>query len=357
MPTESASLSLLSIFSLVSFFIFLLISKYSNKIGSGVLLDSDFEKPQAFHKELTPRSGGLAAIISLCVFFILYYFLFEKFFLDYLILSIPIFLLGFLEDVKLKLSANYRLLVMISILMLFIYFFQINIQGVDVIYLSMWMKNPFFSLIFVLLCFLFIINGANLIDGFNGLLVIHLLIINIVLVFFNFHYGSEELGWLIIAQIVILFSLFFFNFPKAKIFMGDSGSYLFGSLVALNIIKTNNSNQEASSFFFCILLFYLFFEVFFSFFRKLYLKKSPMKPDKYHLHMLLFNFLEKSGKFKDSNYINSLIINLTYFFLICPAFFFFDNGLVCKYLFSFLLVIYILLYYFLSSFQKKNIKL
>ena len=145
MGTESIEASFLSIFALISFFCFLIVSKYSNKIGSAVLLDSDFEKPQAFHKELTPRSGGLAAITSLCVFFILYYFLFEKFFLDYLILSIPIFLLGFLEDVKLKLSANYRLFIMISILMLFIYFFRINIQGVDVIYLSMWMKNPFFS--------------------------------------------------------------------------------------------------------------------------------------------------------------------------------------------------------------------
>ena len=34
-----------------------------------------------------------------------------------------------------------------------------------------------FSLIFISLCFLFIINGSNLIDGFNGLLGIHSLII------------------------------------------------------------------------------------------------------------------------------------------------------------------------------------
>ena len=42
-----------------------------------------------------------------------------------------------------------------------------------------------------------------------------------------------------------------------------------GSLVALNTIITNNLNQNYSSFFFCILLFYLFFEVFFSFIRKI----------------------------------------------------------------------------------------
>ena len=38
---------------------------------------------------------------------------------------------------------------------------------------------------FVLLCFLFVINGANLIDGFNGLLTINFLIINLILTYIN----------------------------------------------------------------------------------------------------------------------------------------------------------------------------
>ena len=49
MGTESIEASFLSIFALISFFIFLLISKYSQKIRSGALLDKDFLKPQAFH--------------------------------------------------------------------------------------------------------------------------------------------------------------------------------------------------------------------------------------------------------------------------------------------------------------------
>ena len=55
--------------------------------------------------------------------------------------------------------------------------------------------------------------------------------------------------------------------------MGDGGAYLFGTFTALNVIETNNLNPNISSFFFTILLFYLFFEVFFSFFRKLDSKK------------------------------------------------------------------------------------
>ena len=42
MGTESIESSFLSIFALISFFIFLLVSKYSHKIRGGALLDEDF---------------------------------------------------------------------------------------------------------------------------------------------------------------------------------------------------------------------------------------------------------------------------------------------------------------------------
>ena len=68
----------LSIFALISFFIFLIVSKFSHKISNGVLLDKDFLKPQAFHTLPVTRSGGIAAIISLSVFYGIYYLLYSK---------------------------------------------------------------------------------------------------------------------------------------------------------------------------------------------------------------------------------------------------------------------------------------
>ena len=123
MPAENITLSLLSIISLVSFFVVFLVSKFSNKIGNGILLDQDFNKPQAFHKDSVSRSGGLAGTISLSIFFILYYFLFEKILIDYIALSLSMFLIGFLEDIKFKINPNYRLLLMIIFLSFFIIFF------------------------------------------------------------------------------------------------------------------------------------------------------------------------------------------------------------------------------------------
>ena len=354
MSTGSISLVLLSIFSLISFFVFLITKNFSRKIGNGVLLDHDFDKPQAFHKKPVARIGGLASIVSLIIFFILYYFLFNHVLFDYLFLSVAIFLLGFIEDFKFSIKPKYRLAGMFFILIFFIIFFSIDIGAIDLAFLSSWMKNKLFANLFLLLCFLFIINGANLVDGFNGLLTIHLLIINLILFFINLNNGHQDFLLFITAQIVVLTCFLFFNFPKAKIFLGDSGSYLFGSLVAFNVINTHNLNTEISSFFFCVLLFYLFFEVFFSFFRKLYFKTSPLKPDSKHLHMLLYNFLNKSQKFEDCNYLNSIIINSIYLCLILPTFFFYDAGSVCKYWFFSLLAVYMVFYSLLYSFEKKQ---
>ena len=101
----------------------------------------------------------------------------------------------------------------------------------------------------------------------------------------------QMISVLITSQIIILLIFLLFNFPKAKIFMGDGGAYFLAALTtALNVITTNNLNAKISSFFFCILLFYIFFEVFFFIFQKIYQKKSPIKPDNQHLHMLLFKF-------------------------------------------------------------------
>ena len=127
-------------------------------------------------------------------------------------------------------------------------------------------------------------------------------------------------------------------------FLGDSGSYLFGSLVALNTIATNNLNTHISSFFFCILLFYLFFEVFFSFIRKIYQKKSPVFPDNKHLHMLSFIKVSQIFGANKGNYINSIIINSIFSVLVLPSIYFADNSLICKYWFFSLILIYTLIY-------------
>ena len=161
-----------------------------------------------------------------------------------------------------------------------------------------------------------------------------------------------EFAVLLISQIIILLSFLLFNFPSAKIFLGDSGAYLFGALTSLNTIITNNLNPKISSFFFCTLLFYLFFEVFFSFFRKLTQKKSPIYPDSKHLHMLSFYKISSIYGKNKGNYINSIIINLLYLLLIIPGLYLLNDPQLSRYWFFTLLFIYLIIYFRLYRLTK-----
>ena len=90
--------------------------------------------------------------------------------------------------------------------------------------------------------------------------------------------------------------------------------------------------------------FTFFFEVFFSFFRKIYQKKSPIHPDGQHLHMLSFYLMRsKFGKLK-GNFLNSIIINICYLILILPGLYFIDNPVLSRYWFFALLLIYLIIY-------------
>ena len=343
MLDNKIDINFLTLFSLITFFIFLLITKFGKKIKNGILLDTDYNKPQAFHIEATTRCGGLAVFISLIIFTILNNLFFSVLYIEYIILGGCLFLIGFLDDLKISISPRVRLTLMITSLLIFLPTFNFGLNQIDLIFLANWLENKIFLNFFLILCFLFIINGSNLIDGFNGLLGIQFLIINIFLLLINLENQKDNFTIFLVAQIITLLIFILFNFPKAKVFLGDGGAYLFGTLISINIIKTNNLNPDISSFFFCVILFYLFFEVFFSFFRKIFQNKSPLKPDGNHLHMLIYKFL-KNRDISNCNYLTSIIINFVYTLIILPAFFLKTNGSFCKYWFILSLVFYFYIY-------------
>ena len=338
-------------FILNKYFLFVLKKKNFNSLS-----DDQFDKPQAFHKNSTYRLGGLTIYLTLIPAFFYLYYTKNIFYFEYVSFCTLFFVLGFLDDLKINIRPKFRLIIMIGFLVILIIFNQFSIKSIDLEYLDNLMAIDIFALFFVILCFLFVINGCNLIDGFNGLLGIHALIIFSVLLFINYgegyHSGKPyESNFIDLFYYIILaiFVFLIFNFPNAKIFLGDSGAYLIGALVSISTINTNNFYPSVSSFFFCILLFYLFFEVFFSFFRKLLLvRQSPLLPDSKHLHMLFYKYLLIKGNKKDlSNYKVSVYINLIYLFLISPGIIFMDNSLFCRFYFFFLLIIYIYFYSFL----------
>ena len=285
-------MDLLFFISLVplSFFIIKYSIYFLPKTSRKLIIDNQFKKPQAFHKVPLPRTGGIGIFLSFFLIFLYFYYLKNFSSLDYLSFLFLFFFLGIMDDIKINFNPQIRLLLMSIFLIGLIITnnFYIKYTGIELLNNSI-EASLFFSVIFVSLCFLFIVNGANLIDGYNGLLTIHSLIILSILFLINFTNNNLNLAYILLAMILILIIFLSFNFPIAKMFLGDSGAYFLGCFLAISTIKTNIALPLISPFFFCIILFYLFIEVFFSFIRKLiFEKKNPLMPDKKHLHMIIY---------------------------------------------------------------------
>jgi UDP-GlcNAc:undecaprenyl-phosphate GlcNAc-1-phosphate transferase len=162
---------------------------------------------------------------------------------------------------------------------------QLSFSSLGKIYL---LEN--FSIYFTVLCFLLLINAVNLMDGINGLCVMHFLIWLFLL---NDVYNMSLI--LITAPIVIFFIL---NL-KNKIFLGNSGSYLIGLITAVLIVLNYNSKYVNNIEIIFIYLSIPGLDLFRVFVERLINKRHPFRADKNHLHHLL------SQKYTDAR---SLII-------------------------------------------------
>ena len=96
------NLNFFIIFSMICLFFTYLIAKYSKLFFSGSLLDHDFLKPQAFHDKPVARIGGLIILFLFLFFLLFYYFVLDIFLKDYLTISVLLFFLGFLDDLKVQ---------------------------------------------------------------------------------------------------------------------------------------------------------------------------------------------------------------------------------------------------------------
>ena len=153
-------------FSFNKFFLFFLKKSNLNR-----LLDNQYDKPQAFHDSPVAVTGGIGIFFSLLLVLIYSFSFNNVIFFEFLSICTLFFFLGFLDDIKINIRPKARLILMIAFLIFLVSYNNINIDKTGIGFLNeLLQSSDIFSLIFVSLCFLFIINGANLIDGYNGLI-------------------------------------------------------------------------------------------------------------------------------------------------------------------------------------------
>ena len=157
--------------------IYYLLTKKKNIYLLSRIYDNDFLKPQSFHFSTIPRFGGFV-IILLSFFYLIFFQKFNSFSYSVILLGLLYFLLGLLSDIKINIKAEKRLFLMFFIGFFIAYLLNIKISYVQLEFLDNLIKsNKIFSSLFVCFCLVFVINGCNLIDGFNGLLIGQFLIL------------------------------------------------------------------------------------------------------------------------------------------------------------------------------------
>jgi UDP-GlcNAc:undecaprenyl-phosphate GlcNAc-1-phosphate transferase len=114
--------------------------------------------------------------------------------------------------------------------------------------ISLFVPNILFSLVLTLGWFLFITNSFNLLDNMDGLAAGT----GLVSAFLFFLYAAGN-GALFIATLLAVFAgavlgFLRYNFPPAKIFLGEAGSTFIGYFLAVISITATFYYQEAPSY-------------------------------------------------------------------------------------------------------------
>jgi len=293
--------------------------------------DNDLIGIQKFHKHPVPRIGGFAIVVGLiCGGF---YFASRSSYNLHLhfmywagISAIPVFLGGLVEDLSKNVSARDRLL--LAFLSASIAFYELD-PGPKSIgwpwFDSTILALPGASLAITLIVVGGVAHAANIIDGFNGLLIGFSLLTLVIFGSVSFQVGDMTLLSTIVIFAGTLMGLFFFNYPRGYIFTGDGGAYLIGFLLALISLLILKRNPEVSPWFPFLVMIYPVFETLFSIYRKKYLRGvSPGIPDRIHLHMLVYRRVVPRLGVLARRYPNPATTNLIWVFSLIslvPAFF------------------------------------
>ena len=253
-----------------------------------------FDEPndRTSHQGLTPTLGGLG-IFAGVLFSIILWTPF-KFFgdLQYILCAfIVLFLIGAKDDID-PVSPVKKLLAQLFAAGILVFKANVRITTLYSIFgvgeLPLWL-----SVLLSVFVIIALINAFNLIDGIDGLAGSISVLSSLVFGYWFFVVGRIELAIIAFSLIGSVLAFLKFNYPPAKIFMGDTGSLLIGliaAILAIQFIELNKTMTTSSMYIasapamaIAVLIIPVFDTARVMFIRLLQ-GKSPFKPDKKHIH-------------------------------------------------------------------------
>lgn len=251
-----------------------------------------------FHRQETPHLGGVALFAGLILSTLFWTSNLTIANIQYILFSlIALFIVGFKDDLN-PINPYRKLLFQVAIALLLTHWGQVRMTtfyhlfGIDVL------SWPI-SYLLTIFTIVVIINAMNLIDGIDllagSITVLAATLMGIWFYLMDFNAYAVLSISLVGATIAFLF----YNRTPAKIFLGDSGSLVIGgtlSILAIQFMEQNRVLDLTHSFkvrsvpvITMAILVLPLFDTLRVFIIRLLQKKSPLKPDRNHIHHQLLD--------------------------------------------------------------------
>jgi len=254
------------------------------------------------HKISTPSLGGIAIFAGTVFSIVMWTSFSESQYagnLQYILCSfIIIFLIGAKDDID-PMSPTKKLVGEILAAVILVFKADIRLTGLHGVF-GLGAPLPYWiSVLLTIFIVIVIINAFNLIDGINGLSgSIATLISGGLGTWFLFvkQYDLAIVAFSLTGAVVAFLK---YNFSPASIFMGDTGSLLIGlicSILSIRFIEVASNMEMESPFKInaapAVAVAFLIFPLFDTmrvFLTRTFKGKSPLSPDRKHIHHLLID--------------------------------------------------------------------
>jgi UDP-N-acetylmuramyl pentapeptide phosphotransferase/UDP-N-acetylglucosamine-1-phosphate transferase len=237
----------------------------------------DIPNERSSHSEPTPRGGGLAIVITWYIGITIMYIIgaIEKNLYFALISGMLLAVFSIIDDI-IDLKPGIRIIAQTATVLLAFYF----LNGIrPVILFNNVIIPPIILFPVAIIGMVWFINLYNFLDGIDGYASIEAIMVALVLFFFT---GS-------VVNVILIVSVsgfLFWNWPKAKIFMGDVGSTQLGFIIAILGIYFH-ANGQFSIQYWILLLSPFWFDATLTLYRRWKNKEKLSQAHRKHIYQRL----------------------------------------------------------------------
>jgi UDP-GlcNAc:undecaprenyl-phosphate GlcNAc-1-phosphate transferase len=260
----------------------------------------DVPNQRSSHTVPTPKGGGIAIVASFVLGILLIHLIGQvvpiktRYFVGFFIGSFAIAAVSLYDDFK-YCTMRTKLVVHSVAIMIAL--------GSGIV--IDWMQVPWFGAVnwgwwgypLTLLWILGLTNAFNFMDGLDGLAASTAVVAAVFFSFITFQQGSHFIYLASLTLAAATLGFLIFNFPPAKIFMGDVGSVFLGfAFAVMAVIAARYDLSHTSMLVVPLLLFHFIFDAMLTFVRRLTRGEDVTLAHRTHLYQLLNQLGWSHGK-------------------------------------------------------------